>query len=317
VTFAAGRNVAALTAGFRHEAFFYRSDAECVAGVLAFLDDGIGVGERALVVAPEATSGAVAAQLGAASAVRFEDATRLALNPARLIPTVSSFLDQSDEDHGIRVVLQPLWPGRSRGELDEVILHEALANVAFAGQAVSMLCPYEVSALADDMAAHLVRTHPEIVAGGDTRASTGFAEPSIVIDAEAWPLPPAPPRSVSMALSRIMLPRARQFVRGHATTAGLAPDRVGDLILAVNELATNSLVHGPGDGVLRAWARAGEVVCEVADTGRISDPLAGRRPPSEEAECRRGLWMVNQICDLVELRSGASGTRVRLHMTCG
>jgi hypothetical protein len=26
------------------------------------------------------------------------------------------------------------------------------------------------------------------------------------------------------------------------------------------------------------------------------------------------LWLVNQVCDLVELRSGADGTTVRMHM---
>jgi hypothetical protein len=27
-----------------------------------------------------------------------------------------------------------------------------------------------------------------------------------------------------------------------------------------------------------------------------------------------GLWLVNQVCDLVELRSGDAGTTVQLHM---
>ena len=89
-----------------------------------------------------------------------------------------------------------------------------------------------------------------------------------------------------------------------------------ELVLAVNEVVTNCLIHGPGGGVLRAWTGAGEVVCEVADGGAIDDPLVGRRLPPPDAEGRRGLWMVNQLCDLVELRSGAGGTRVRLHMTC-
>jgi hypothetical protein len=28
----------------------------------------------------------------------------------------------------------------------------------------------------------------------------------------------------------------------------------------------------------------------------------------------RGLWLANQLCDLVQIRSGAGGTRVRLQM---
>jgi len=29
----------------------------------------------------------------------------------------------------------------------------------------------------------------------------------------------------------------------------------------------------------------------------------------------RGLWMANQVCDLVRIRSGDTGTAVRLHMS--
>jgi len=62
--------------------------------------------------------------------------------------------------------------------------------------------------------------------------------------------------------------------------------------------------------------RAGEVVGEVVGSGRIEDPLAGRRRPAASAVCGRGLWMVNQLCDLVELRSGPSRTTLRMHMRC-
>lgn len=316
MSFAVGAPAPTSVAGFRHEAFLYRSDAECVAGVQAFVDEGADRGEAAFVVAPAATLHGLRRD-GGRPGVYFEEARGLAHNPARLIPAVRSFLDDHDGEHGVRVVLEPLWPGRTRPEMDEVVRHEALANLAFAGRNVSMLCPYNASGLEGEMAGYLARTHPEIVEGGGWHASEEFAEPSTVIDPKAWPLPPAPWGSASVELSRDALRQVRQFVRQQATTAGLDHDRVVELVLAVNEVVTNSLVHGAGRGVLRAWAGTQEVVCEVSDDGTIDDPLAGRWPPSHESEGCRGLWLVNQLCDLVELRSGAGGTRVRLHMTCG
>ena len=84
-------------------------------------------------------------------------------------------------------------------------------------------------------------------------------------------------------------------------------------MLAVNEVATNSIRHGGGRGVLRIWHAAGALVCEVADSGRIADPLAGRQRPVSGQSGGHGLWLCNQICDLVQVRTFATGSVVRLH----
>jgi len=47
----------------------------------------------------------------------------------------------------------------------------------------------------------------------------------------------------------------------------------------------------------------------------IQDLLAGRVPPPIEAESGRGLLMVNFLCDLVQVKTGPSGTAIRLWMT--
>ena len=59
---------------------------------------------------------------------------------------------------------------------------------------------------------------------------------------------------------------------------------------------------------------ADAVVCEVRDGGHIDAPLVGRERPSLERPGGRGLWLVNQLCDLVQIRSFPTGTVVRLHM---
>ena len=85
-------------------------------------------------------------------------------------------------------------------------------------------------------------------------------------------------------------------------------------MLAVSEVAANTLRHTRSSGALAIWKDVGEVVCEIQDEGTITDPLAGRRRPSLEAMGGHGLWIVNQVCDEVEMRSDETGTTIRLHM---
>jgi anti-sigma regulatory factor (Ser/Thr protein kinase) len=83
--------------------------------------------------------------------------------------------------------------------------------------------------------------------------------------------------------------------------------------LAVHEVAVNSVEHGGGESELRIWEQDQALICEVRGPGRIADPMVGRRSPPFEDERGRGLWMANQLCDLVQVRSSSAGTTVRIH----
>jgi anti-sigma regulatory factor (Ser/Thr protein kinase) len=60
------------------------------------------------------------------------------------------------------------------------------------------------------------------------------------------------------------------------------------------------------------WVADGRVLCDVQDSGGLDDPLAGRRAPDPDAPDGRGLWLVNHLCDLVQLHSSPAGTTVRI-----
>ena len=105
----------------------------------------------------------------------------------------------------------------------------------------------------------------------------------------------------------------RAHVAAAAAVLGFGLERTGDVVLAVDEVATNSYRHGGGGGTLRTWASDGDLVCEVRDGGRFSDPLVGRRRPPRNRSGGRGLWIANQVCDLVQVRSSGEGAVVRLH----
>jgi anti-sigma regulatory factor (Ser/Thr protein kinase) len=107
----------------------------------------------------------------------------------------------------------------------------------------------------------------------------------------------------------------RAVVHRYARQAGLTEARAIDLTLAVSEVAANTVKHAKSPGSLKIWYDAKEIVCQIHDEGTITDPLAGRRQPSLDALGGHGLWIVNQVCDQVEMQSDETGTTIRLHMT--
>jgi len=114
---------------------------------------------------------------------------------------------------------------------------------------------------------------------------------------------------------RADLASVRSFAAGRAARAGLPPHRVGDLVIAVGELAANTLAHTNEPGQLMLWTTGSEVICQVHDIGEITDPLAGKlRPDPGDPGGGRGLWVVHQLCDLVEIRTGPAGTTTRVHL---
>jgi len=125
----------------------------------------------------------------------------------------------------------------------------------------------------------------------------------------------APPDGAEVLRYRAGLAGVRDFTAAWARRAGLPPNRVNDLVIAVAELAANTLAHTSGPGTLTLWIADDEVICQVQDQGQITDPLAGRLRPAPDAPGGgRGLWVVHQVCDQVEIRTGQAGTTVRVHM---
>lgn len=111
-----------------------------------------------------------------------------------------------------------------------------------------------------------------------------------------------------------LLREIRLLVAEQARLARLSDGRREDLVLAIDELATNSVTHGGGRGTLRVWRSAHTLACEVCDRGHIEDPLVGLRPPAPEQIGGRGLWVVSRLCDRVQISSSPGRTAVRVQM---
>jgi anti-sigma regulatory factor (Ser/Thr protein kinase) len=305
-------------APFRHEALFYANHDGFMQGATSFIREGLASHEPALVVVNAEKIDQLHRELDDATGlVRFADMDDVGTNPARIIPAWRDFVDEHAGLGPFRGIGEPIWAARTPAELVECQRHESLLNLAFADTpAFRLLCPYDTIALEPAIIDEAQRSHPSLVDSGEERPSALYRGLDEVVAPLEGPLPP-PPFDVPAHRFRdgSELAEVRAHVEQRAHEAGLSPARVADVILAVNELAANSLRHGGGRGTLRMWSEPGALVCEVQDHGAIEDPLIGRVRPPSHPDAGRGLWTVNQLCELVQIRtSPATGTIVRVHV---
>ncbi len=299
--------------GFRHEAFFYAGEDDFLDGTISFLEAGVEAGETVLAVLPEPRLELLRGALGPlAPEVELHPMEEMGRNPARLISAWQEILRAAEPGRGVRGLGEPIWAGRSAAELEECERHERLLNVAFAQeQALTALCPYDTRALDDEVLVAAECSHP-LCSDARGEVPSAWFDPSAPLEG-SLPEPTSP--TLCLCFGRSDLRTMRRGVADLAHSAGLGLRRNEDLVLAVCEVATNSIQHGGGRGCLTIWRENDELVCEVRDDGRIEDPLVGReRPAIEQASCP-GLWIANQLCDLVQIRSGEQGTQVRLRMS--
>jgi anti-sigma regulatory factor (Ser/Thr protein kinase) len=304
------------TTGFSHEAFFYTDPAQFLEGCLEFVRAGLAAGESVLVAVPEPRASWLRTFLGGEEGVTVVDMADLGANPARIIPEWQAFLDRAvSTGRPVRGIGEPVWAERSPAELAECLLHESLLNLAFDdGPAWRLMCPYDAAALPGRVLDQAISVHPTVADPTGRRPSPTYHQVPAARGLRGDPLPPPDGAPVELPFTTAELGSVRRLVRRQAVEAGLDPIATDDLELAVDEVAANSLLHGGGRGVLRVWLDGGSLVCEVVDEGVITDPLVGRREPSLDRTGGRGLWLANRLCRLVQIRSGAAGTTVRLHV---
>ncbi|GAA3233551.1 sensor histidine kinase [Pseudonocardia petroleophila] len=190
---------------------------------------------------------------------------------------------------------------------------DAAVNVALSELPVRMTCFYP------EMPLHLCvldgarENHPLVLVDGELRHNPLHRPPRDVLAGH----PVAPPLllgvpDLTVGFQSWELQEVRSAVRGIAGAAGFTDDRVDDVVLAVNEVATNAVEHGGPQAELQVWATGGGLVCEVHDAGELTDPLPGLTSPHPSEPRGRGLWIARQVCDLLHVWSDDRGTHVRV-----
>jgi anti-sigma regulatory factor (Ser/Thr protein kinase) len=169
-----------------------------------------------------------------------------------------------------------------------------------------------VRRLAPEVVEDAYRTHPIVATASGRETSRFYGDPVAVAARFNRPLAAPPADATIMTVDGGSLAAVRQLVATRCAAAGFDALRTADFMVAVNELATNTVKHGGGVGRLALWTEGGALVAQVSDGGYITNPMAGRVPPPlDSANGGRGLVLVNQLCDLVRVHTTPDGTTIR------
>jgi anti-sigma regulatory factor (Ser/Thr protein kinase) len=291
-----------------HEAVLYRGRDDFLAGCVPFVANAVAARAPVLVaVDAEKIAGLRGALGDAARHVEFVVMTQAGRNPGRVISLWRDFVGRCG-GQPCAGIGEPIWSTRTDDELVECQQHEQLLNHAFpATTPLHLRCPYDVETLDAAVLDEAIRSHPH-VAGSERNPAYVAVDGGSLLGS---PLDRPPAGAVAVPLDVGALRAVRHAMADQAAAAGFSVVRRDDIVLVASELATNALRHGRQPSTLRSWSGPADLVVEVHDGGRLDDPLVGRRRPEPASPGARGLWLVHELADLVQVRSDDAGTRVR------
>jgi serine/threonine-protein kinase RsbW len=124
----------------------------------------------------------------------------------------------------------------------------------------------------------------------------------------------APSPLLTEAIDRDRVTDLRHLLAERLRAAGLAGQPLDDFVLAVNELLTNVVRHGGGNGRLQLWRDGQALVCEVSDRGPGLgvEHLGQHNRPAPGTVGGWGLWLADRLSDSMAVWTGPAGTTVRL-----
>jgi hypothetical protein len=300
---------------YQHEAFFYRSPEEFLAGTVPFVQDALDLEQPIMVALIKPQLQALREAVGdCGDGVAYVDMEELGANPARIIPGWQAFIeDHAQSERPIRGIGEPQWPGRRPEEVIECQLHEALLNVAVDPDTPLWLrCPYDLAALSEPLIQASMKSHPALVEDGGYRGSPQYQGLHHVTSLFESPLPVSPLDCTVLALEAVSPELVRRQVARSAGQSRLDQERSQALVEAVALIVTDSLRRGQRGGELRIWLRPDAVVCEIRHDSGFEDPMVGRRGRRPEQEKGAALWPANQLSDLIQVRSTPQGGVVRV-----
>lgn len=163
-----------------HQCLIYVDAADLVETTAPFLQDGVEQGEAVLVVADPENAEPLRDRLGAAAAkVRFGDwrswysSSRDALLGYRQFATDALAAGAP----WVRIVGEPVWADRTPEETETWVRYEALINFAFAAIPLSLVCPYNETALDSASIDNARATHCRCLVQGESIRSPEFVDP--------------------------------------------------------------------------------------------------------------------------------------------
>jgi len=192
---------------------------------------------------------------------------------------------------------------------------DAAMNVALSELPITLTCFFPELPLHLRITDGARRNHEQLLVDGELRDNPEHRSPRDVLAEQPVSAPAVlGPPDLRLRFGAWQLHEMRAEVQRALLDAGCQLDHAEDVVLAVNEVATNAVEHGETEAELFLWT-GDELVCEVHDQGVLGDPLPGLQAPHPSHPKGRGIWIARQLCDMLHVWGDASGTHVRMRTT--
>jgi len=299
------------TGEFAHVAALYASDEQLRGLLLPYLDEGLRRHENILVVISDDARRVLYDALGeAADRVQWGSS---GVSNHRLGQMFEGYVAQQHQA-GV-----PTWvigefdsdgvPHSGPDRVSQYLRYESIANEVYARYGYPVVCLWDQRRYPAELLAHVRAVHPQLL---DTCGPITNAEYRIDYL--------TPDRSASVDPELVVhldctddLGGLRRRLRRWSAGCGLADQDIDDIVIAVDEIATNALEHGQPPACVRGWTSPDALFVQVEDQGRISIPATtGDHRPSTDARRGRGIWMARHLAEVLTTHSGFAGTTVAM-----
>lgn len=214
---------------------------------------------------------------------------------------------------GVVTVLSEHWSRLDGADGSYWTELDAAFNVALADLAVELTCFFPELPLHQAIIEGARRNHSMLLVDGQLRHNPEHRSPREVLVERPAPAPILlGPPDLRLSFGAWQLNEVRTLVEQALLEADYGRTRAEDIVLAVNEVATNAVEHGTNEAMLCVWIGRDEIVCEVHDTGSLRDPLPGLQAPHPSDPRGRGVWIARQLCDSLHVWADRGGTHVRM-----
>jgi transcriptional regulator with XRE-family HTH domain len=179
VDYLAGTRTAA-PALFQHRVATYETDDAFLSAAHPFLSDGIDESHCLLAVTTPAKQALLRDSLGDdAAQVEFADWDDWYRSPRHALDRYGDYLSRKTEEGAVwlRVLGEAAWADKTEAQIAEWNRYESLVNLVFAPSPATVLCTYDERAFPANVIAVAHQTHPELVHGKESIASSAYQTP--------------------------------------------------------------------------------------------------------------------------------------------
>lgn len=305
--------------GLLHTALCHRTTSEVLDQLVPYVQEGLRNREDLFVNLSAARMALLKSALGEdADRVRWSDTHHWQPHPARRLRAIQELADGSARHgHGrLRFIGECAFPAGSPDMIAEWERFDAVLNRALVDTPISMVCTYDVDALAPDVVERARRSHPHLGLLPPVENQGYLAPAEYLAQRRGVPLP-APAGAVRLTGRPTPLD-VRALVEKVLGDAGVSRQDMDDMAVAATEILTNARQVGAQHIEVACWHVDGEVGVQVDDDGPgLRDPFAGYRRPGPSDERGRGLWIARQLADVLDVWPHDRGTSVRMRLLEG